>query len=194
MGLYRALMGIGTEKTAPRAAMPQTSSRSRCGHKFLKNKEVTRGSSHQLLQALCNAASGVQYNEDGETTGRLAAAVTSSMKNMVILVRNVIPRSLPPVFSCMWKMVVMGSCEAVPNTNDNNGRAHVVLLPGSAHNNTVGPSAACCLLLRPDPRARVFFSLIMHITLTAISCHATYITKIPYSVYNNLALTGSPIS
>ena len=34
----------------------------------------------------------------------------------------------------------------------------------------------------------------MHITLTAISCHATYITKIPYSVYNNLALTGSPIS
>ena len=131
--------------------------------------------------------------------GGLTIVITSSMKDIAIFVRD-----NPDLFASKTReVVVMGGCKPVPitesKTQDANsvssdkcdsaanvwtGLSKMECEPDSAHNNTF------------DTDASAFFygqCQKMNITLTVVSRYAAYAAKMPRSVYDDLALTGSSI-
>mmetsp|Transcript_8387 Transcript_8387/g.18791 ORF Transcript_8387/g.18791 Transcript_8387/m.18791 type:complete len:1311 (+) Transcript_8387:243-4175(+) len=123
--------------------------------------------------------------------GGLTIVVTSSMKDMAIFVRD-----NPTLFASKTReVIVMGGCKPVPITDTKTSLASttnnvwsnlskVECEPDSAHNNTFDPAAS-----------NFFYSQCqkMNITLTVVSRYAAYAAKMPRSVYDDLALTGSSI-
>ena len=139
--------------------------------------------------------------------GGLTIVITSSMKDIAIFVRD-----NPSLFASKTReVVVMGGCKPVPiedsktmlamassdaasigsggvgqysASNIWSNLATMECEPDSAHNNTFDPAAS-----------EFFYSQCqkMNITLTVVSRYAAYAAKMPRSVYDDLALTGSSI-
>eukprot|EP00579_Thalassiosira_antarctica_P031513 CAMPEP_0202033678 /NCGR_PEP_ID=MMETSP0905-20130828/66170_1 /ASSEMBLY_ACC=CAM_ASM_000554 /TAXON_ID=420261 /ORGANISM="Thalassiosira antarctica, Strain CCMP982" /LENGTH=1263 /DNA_ID=CAMNT_0048597589 /DNA_START=136 /DNA_END=3927 /DNA_ORIENTATION=+ len=132
--------------------------------------------------------------------GGLTIVVTSSMKDIAIFVRD-----NPTLFASKTReVVVMGGCKPVPivdtkasllsttdPTSSHCSASHVwsnlatiECEPDSAHNNTFDGSASAFFYSQCQK---------MNITLTVVSRYAAYAAKMPRSVYDDLALTGSSI-
>jgi len=140
---------------------------------------------HELLQRLYQAAPDIEYVDtvevgtNGESVkreikGGLTIVVTSSFKDISIFVRD-----NPKVFASKTReVVVMGGCEPVLATNGDECE------PDSANNNTFDQEASAH-----------FYSTCqqMNVTLTVVSRHSAYAAKMPRSVYDDLAITGSAI-
>ena len=123
--------------------------------------------------------------------GGLTLVITSSMKDAAIFVRD-----NPSLFASKTReVVVMGGCKPIPtgdsHTSTGSGKdSHwsklhkVECEPDSANNNTFDPAAA-----------EFFYSQCqkMKITFTVVTRFAAYAAKMPRSVYDDLALTGSSI-
>mmetsp|Transcript_30201 Transcript_30201/g.63100 ORF Transcript_30201/g.63100 Transcript_30201/m.63100 type:complete len:605 (-) Transcript_30201:62-1876(-) len=138
----------------------------------------------QLLQRLYQVAPEIEYVEavergtHGKTAkkdikGGLTIVLTSSLKDISIFVHN-----NPIAFASKTReVVVMGGCEPILSNSDE-------CKPDSANNNTF------------DPEASVHFysqCQMMNVTLTVVSRYSAYAAKMPRSVYDDLALTGSAI-
>ena len=146
--------------------------------------------------------------------GGLTIVITSSMKDIAIFVRD-----NPTLFAVKTReVIVMGGCRPLPiditeinsstadhqamNSNVSVGSDHssstshssmtevwrklseIECEPDSAHNNTFD-SPASDFFYRQCQK--------MNVTLTVVSRYAAYAAKMPRSVYDDLALTGSSI-
>lgn len=146
--------------------------------------------------------------------GGLTVVITSSMKDIAIFVRD-----NPTLFAAKTReVIVMGGCRPLPvditeihsltaehqtmNSNVSVGSDHspstshsimaevwsklseIECEPDSAHNNTFD-SPASDFFYRQCQK--------MNVTLTVVSRYAAYAAKMPRSVYDDLALTGSSI-
>jgi len=123
--------------------------------------------------------------------GGLTIVITSSMKDIAIFVRD-----NPSLFASKTReVVVMGGCKPVSlateerksgNSSSNvwNELSEVECEPDSAHNNTFDTDASAFFYSQCQK---------MNITLTVVSRYAAYAAKMPRSVYDDLALTGSSI-
>ena len=146
--------------------------------------------------------------------GGLTVVITSSMKDIAIFVRD-----NPTLFAAKTReVIVMGGCRPLPvdiaeinsltadhqtmNSNVSVGSDHspstvyssmkevwsklseIECEPDSAHNNTFD-----------GPASDFFYRQCqkMNVTLTVVSRYAAYAAKMPRSVYDDLALTGSSI-
>ena len=135
--------------------------------------------------------------------GGLTIVITSSMKDIAIFVRD-----NPTLFASKTReVVVMGGCKPVqtidpksgsttnntsaPQSSSHNSASNVWELlsniecePDAANNNTFDPAASAFFYSQCQK---------MNITLTVVSRYAAYAVKMPRSVYDDLALTGSSI-
>jgi len=116
-----------------------------------------------------------------EIKGGLTIVITSSLKDMSIFVRD-----NPTAFASKTReVVVMGGCKPILSSDSNDDSYECCECePDSANNNTFDPQAS-----------DHFYSTCqrMNITLTVVSRHSAYAAKMPRSVYDDLASTGSPI-
>ncbi len=128
--------------------------------------------------------------------GGLTIVVTSSMKDIAIFVRD-----NPTLFASKTReVVVMGGCKPVHIIDSKTGlttdytSAHASNVWETLSNTECEPDAANNNTF--DPAASAFFysqCQKMNITFTVVSRYAAYAAKMPRSVYDDLALTGSSI-
>jgi len=204
LGLHRVPVGIGTDggDTTGKHSSDQFEETA-ASYIVQEDGEAARGleSGHRLLQRLYEEAADIEYiNENGnnqtkdanrQITGGLTLVITSSMKDAAIFVRD-----NPSLFASKTReVVVMGGCTPIPtpdsHTSTGSGKdsywsklAKIECEPDSANNNTFDPAAA-----------EFFYSQCqkMNITFTVVTRFAAYAAKMPRSVYDDLALTGSSI-
>ncbi|KAL7442130.1 hypothetical protein ACHAXM_011147 [Skeletonema potamos] len=207
LGLHRVPVGIGTDggDTTGKHSSDQFEETA-ASYIVQEDGEAARGleSGHRLLQRLYEEAADIGYinmdkgnnqtnNKDANRliTGGLTLVITSSMKDAAIFVRD-----NPSLFASKTReVVVMGGCKSIPTpdsiTSTGSGKnsywsklAKIELEPDSANNNTFDPAAA-----------EFFYSQCqkMNITFTVVTRFAAYAAKMPRSVYDDLALTGSSI-
>jgi hypothetical protein len=142
-------------------------------------------------------------NSKKVVSGGITIVITSSMKDIAIFVRD-----NPTLFASKTReVVVMGGCKPVliPDpgkkltTNDTSGSqsssqnsslnvwetlSTIECEPDAANNNSFDPAASAYFYSQCQK---------MNITLTVVSRFAAYSAKMPRSVYDDLALTGSSI-
>ena len=135
--------------------------------------------------------------------GGLTIVITSSMKDVAIFVRD-----NPTLFASKTReVVVMGGCKPVQTIDSKNRSttdktsasqtssqnsasniwetlSNIECEPDAANNNTFDPVASAFFYSQCQK---------MNITLTVVSRYAAYAVKMPRSVYDDLALTGSSI-
>jgi hypothetical protein len=180
-------------------------------------------SGFRLLQRLYDAAPDVEYvdvdcvdrdeivglqddskpEEKKVVKGGLTLVITSSMKDIAIFVRD-----NPTLFASKTReVVVMGGCKPIQisnpetrlTTNDTS-----VLHSSSQNSSLIAWETLSTIECEPDaannnsfdPAASAYFysqCQKMNITLTVVSRFAAYAAKMPRSVYDDLALTGSSI-
>jgi inosine-uridine nucleoside N-ribohydrolase len=156
-----------------------------------------------------NGRGNIKIQHENSTTskkivkGGLTIVITSSMKDIAIFVRE-----SPTLFASKTReVVVMGGCKPVHITNPKTGLTtdDTSVLQSSSQNSSLNvwetlsniecePDAANNNSF--DPAASAFFysqCQKMNITLTVVSRFAAYSAKMPRSVYDDLALTGSSI-
>ena len=204
LGLHRVPVGIGTDggDTTGKHSSDQFEETAE-SYIVKENSEAARGleSGHRLLQRLYEEAPDIEYVEaphrkdDKEQStrnskdvtkrlikGGLALVITSSMKDAAIFVRD-----NPSLFASKTReVVVMGGSKPVSSnaSADWSKLAKLECQPDSANNNSFDTAAA-----------EFFYSQCqqMNITFTVVSRFAAYAAKMPRSVYDDLALTGSSI-
>jgi hypothetical protein len=199
LGLHRVPVGIGTDggDTTGKHSSDQFEETA-ASYIAQENGEAARGleSGHRLLQRLYDEAADIEYIKDedaeGIIRGGLTLVITSSMKDAAIFVRD-----NPSLFAAKTReVVVMGGCKPIPSLGDSNTStgygqdsywsklAKKECEPDSANNNTFDTAAA-----------EFFYSQCqkMNITFTVVTRFAAYAAKMPRSVYDDLALTGSSI-
>ena len=211
LGLHRVPVGIGTDggDTTGKHSSDQFEE-SAASYIVQENGEAARGleSGHRLLQRLYEEAADIEYikeydndknginqsnNKDakGVIKGGLTLVITSSMKDAAIFVRD-----NPSLFASKTReVVVMGGCKPIPPPDSHvstgygqesywSKLAQKECEPDSANNNTFDTAAA-----------EFFYSQCqkMNITFTVVTRFAAYAAKMPRSVYDDLALTGSSI-
>ena len=205
LGLHRVPVGIGTDggDTKGKHSSDQFEE-SAASYIVQENGEAARGleSGHRLLQRLYEEAADIEYiegNEMGKNSkdsnrmikGGLTLVVTSSMKDAAIFVRD-----NPSLFASKTReVVVMGGCKPILSLDSRASTEYgmesywsklskVECEPDSANNNTFDAEAA-----------DFFYSQCqkMNITFTVVTRFAAYAAKMPRSVYDDLALTGSSI-
>lgn len=208
LGLHRVPVGIGTDggDTKGKHSSDQFEE-SAASYIAPENGEAARGleSGHRLLQRLYEEAGDIEYEDKDENgnnqtnnrdakgiiKGGLTLVITSSMKDAAIFVRD-----NPSLFASKTReVVVMGGCKPVPPPDNHistgygkdsywSKLAKKECEPDSANNNTFDTAAA-----------EFFYSQCqkMNITFTVVTRFAAYAAKMPRSVYDDLALTGSSI-
>ncbi len=211
LGLHRVPVGIGTDggDTKGKHSSDQFEE-SAASYIAQENGEAARGleSGHRLLQRLYQEADDIEYTKDydkgengnnqtnnkdakGIIKGGLTLVITSSMKDAAIFVRD-----NPSLFASKTReVVVMGGCKPIPppdkHISTGYGKdsywstlAKKECEPDSANNITFDTAAA-----------EFFYSQCqkMNITFTVVTRFAAYAAKMPRSVYDDLALTGSSI-
>ena len=133
---------------------------------------------HELLKRLYEDAPDIEYVDSKVVKGGLTIVITSSMKDMAIFVRD-----NPSLFASKTReVVIMGGCLDARGAGSN--LATVKCEPDTAHNNMFAPAASAFFYSRCQE---------MNITLTVVSRYAAYAAKMPRSVYDDLAVTGSSI-
>jgi len=189
LGLHDVPVGIGTDggDTTGNHSSKQFESTSSSYIIPEDDEAAMKGleTGHRLLQRLYQAAPEIEYADklevgtNGKTTkkkeikGGLTIVVTSSFKDISIFVRD-----NPKVFASKTReVVVMGGCEPVSADSDE-------CKPDSANNNTFDPEASAHFYSQCQK---------MNVTLTVVARHSAYAAKMPRSVYDDLALTGSAI-
>eukprot|EP00581_Thalassiosira_minuscula_P004231 CAMPEP_0183744862 /NCGR_PEP_ID=MMETSP0737-20130205/65945_1 /TAXON_ID=385413 /ORGANISM="Thalassiosira miniscula, Strain CCMP1093" /LENGTH=722 /DNA_ID=CAMNT_0025980515 /DNA_START=203 /DNA_END=2371 /DNA_ORIENTATION=- len=111
--------------------------------------------------------------------GGLTMVITSSMKDSAIFVRE-----NPELFASKTReVVVMGGVKPV-TLDDSTIPSFVECEPDTAHNNMFDQEASAYFYSQCQK---------MKITLTVVSRHSAYAAKVPRTVYDDLALTGSAI-
>lgn len=211
LGLHRVPVGIGTDggDTKGKHSSDQFEE-SAASYIAQENGEAARGleSGHRLLQRLYEEAGDIEYTKDdgkGENVnnqtskedakriirGGLTLVITSSMKDAAIFVRD-----NPSLFASKTReVVVMGGCKPIPPPDDHistgygkdsywSKLAKKECEPDSANNNTFDTAAAEFFYAQCQK---------MNITFTVVTRFAAYAAKMPRSVYDDLALTGSSI-
>jgi len=199
LGLHHVPVGIGTDGGDTSMMHSSAQFEATSSSYIIKEEDevAMRGleNGQLLLQRLYQAAPDIEYvdtdtvEEEGtnngksktykrETQGGLTIVVTSSFKDMSIFVRN-----NPTAFASKTReVVVMGGCKPILSSDSDD--YYECCEPDSANNNTFDPQAS-----------DHFYSTCqqMNITLTVVSRHSAYAAKMPRSVYDDLASTGSPI-
>jgi len=188
LGLHNVPVGIGTDGGDTSGVHSSKHFEATSSSYIIKEEDeaAMKGleNGQQLLQRLYQAAPDIEYGDAVERgthgknamkdiKGGLAIVLTSSLKDISIFVQN-----NPIAFASKTREVlVMGGCEPILSNSDE-------CYPDSANNNTFDPEASAH-----------FYSLCqkMDVTLTVVSRHSAYAAKMPRSVYDDLAQTGSAI-
>eukprot|EP00985_Skeletonema_marinoi_P023994 scaffold16348_cov126-Skeletonema_marinoi.AAC.1 len=211
LGLHRVPVGIGTDggDTKGKHSSDQFEETA-ASYIAQEDGEAARTleSGHRLLQRLYEEAADIEYIKDYDKDGNgnyqtinkdanrvikggLTLVITSSMKDAAIFVRD-----NPSLFASKTReVVVMGGCKPIPppdshistGSGKNSYWAKLKKMecePDSANNNTFDTAASEFLYSQCQK---------MNITFTVVTRFAAYAAKMPRSVYDDLALTGSSI-
>mmetsp|Transcript_1402 Transcript_1402/g.2542 ORF Transcript_1402/g.2542 Transcript_1402/m.2542 type:complete len:645 (-) Transcript_1402:205-2139(-) len=161
---------------------------------YILREEEAKGleCGQDLLKRLYQEAEDLEYvdvllgsGDNSIPTGRKAAkggltmVITSSMKDSAIFVRE-----NPELFASKTReVVVMGGVKPL-SLDDSTIPSLVECEPDTAHNNMFDQEASAYFYSQCQK---------MNITLTVVSRHSAYAAKVPRTVYDDLALTGSAI-
>jgi len=193
LGLPHVPVAIGTDggDVAGKHSSKQFES---AAESYILREEEAKGleCGQDLLKRLYQEAEDLEYvdvllgsGDNSIPTGRKAAkggltmVITSSMKDSAIFVRE-----NPELFASKTReVVVMGGVKPV-TLDDSTIPSFVECEPDTAHNNMFDQEASAYFYSQCQK---------MKITLTVVSRHSAYAAKVPRTVYDDLALTGSAI-